>query len=79
MAGTEPPIYVVLSPTGGEGFSTGRDGSTKHPGGPIVMETDIGAASTLEKARQRAAMLERSYGGCRVARLVFEDIDGSPL
>ena len=69
---TAAPIYVVVSPTGGEGFSTGRDGSVTHPGGPIVMETDIGAGSTLEKARERAAQLERRFGSCRVGRVVFE-------
>ena len=67
------PIYVVLSSTGGEGFSSGRDGSPKHPGGPIVMETEIGACSTLEKARERAAQLERRFGACRVGRVVFDD------
>lgn len=79
MSATEQPIYVVLAPTGGEGFSSGRDGSPKHPGGPIVMETEIGAGCTLDKARERAAMMERRWGACRIARLVFEDIDGSPL
>lgn len=67
------PIYVVLSSTGGEGFSTGRDGSLVHPGGPIVMETEIGAGSTLEKARERAAQLERRFGACRIGRVVFEE------
>lgn len=70
------PIYVVVSSTGGEGYSSGHDGSPKHPGGPIVMETDIGAGSTLRKAQERAAMLERRFGTCRVARLVFEDEPG---
>lgn len=70
------PIYVVLAPTGGEGFSSGHDGTPKHPGGPIVMETEIGAGSTLEKAQERAAMMERRWGPCRIARLVFEDEPG---
>lgn len=67
------PIYVVLSPTGGEGYSVNSDGALAHPGGPIVMETDIGTGSTLEKARERVALLERRFGACRVGRVVFED------
>ena len=70
------PIYVVLASTGGEGFSSGHDGTPKHPGGPIVMETEIGACSTLEKAQERAAMFERRWGACRIARLVFDDEPG---
>jgi len=70
------PIYVVLASTGGEGYSSGFDGSPKHPGGPIVMETEIGAGSTLEKARDRAAMMERRWGACRIGRVVFEGEPG---
>jgi hypothetical protein len=70
------PIYVVVSSTGGEGYSSGHDGTPKHPGGPIVMETEIGAGCTLEKARERAAMLERRWGPTRVGRVVFEDEPG---
>ena len=78
MTTTEPPIYVVVSSTGGEGYSSGAC-SPKNDGGPIVHETDIGAASTLEKARERAAMLERRWGPCRIGRVVFEDERGKPL
>lgn len=67
------PIYVVVSPTGGEGYSYSDDHTLVSPGGPIVMETDIGTGSTLEKARERAAQLERRFGACRVGRVVFED------
>ena len=67
------PIYVVVSPHGGAGYSSGHHGEPKNPGGPIVHETDIGEPSTLEKAQHRAACLERRFGPCRVARLVFED------
>jgi len=70
------PIYVVVTSTGGEGLSYGFDGTPKHPGGPLVMETDVGSASTLEKAQERAARFERQFGACRVARLVFEDEPG---
>ncbi len=70
------PIYVVLASTGGEGYSSGHDGSPKHPGGPIVMETEIGAGSTLEKAREQAARLERRFGACRIGRVVFEGEPG---
>lgn len=76
---SDAPIYVVLSSAGGEGYSSGRNGEPKNDGGPIVTETEIGAASTVDAARARAAMLERRFGACRVARLVFEDVDGSPL
>lgn len=67
------PIYVVVSSHGGEGYRGGQNGTPKHPGGPIVHETDVGTASTLEKAQERAAMIERRWGACRIARLVFED------
>ena len=66
------PIYVVVTSTGGEGYRGGHR-SQKHPGGPLVMETEVGSASTLEKAQERAAGFERRFGACRVARLVFED------
>lgn len=69
------PIYVVVASTGGEGFSSGRGGPA-HPGGPLVMETEVGAGSTLEKARERAALFERRFGACRVGRVVFEDEAG---
>ena len=79
MAGTEAPIYVVIAAHGGEGYSTGRDGGPANKGGPIVHETDIDTGSSLEKAKVRAGMLERQWGPCRIARLVFEDVDRSPL
>lgn len=63
------PIYVVVASTGG----APREGNPA--GGPIVMETDVDGA-TLEQAQHRASMLERRFGACRVARLVFEDEPG---
>lgn len=66
------PIYVVVTSTGGEGY-VGPYARPEHPGGPLVMETEVGSASTLEKAQERAAGFERRFGACRVARLVFED------
>lgn len=75
MTTTEPPIYVVVSSTGGEGYSSGAC-SQKHDGGPIVHETEVGSSSTLSKANARAAMLEKRWGPCRVARLVFENEPG---
>lgn len=70
----EAPIYVVVTSTGGEGFSGGFDGGQKHPGGPLVVETEVGTWSTLDKARERAAAFERRFGGaCRIGRLIFED------
>lgn len=65
------PIYVVVTSTGGEGCAR-----PEHPGGPLVMETEVGSASTLEKAQERAASFERRFGACRIARLVFEDEPG---
>ena len=61
----DAPIYVVAS-TGG----APRGDNTS--GGPIVMETEVDGA-TLAQATHRAATLERRFGACRVARLVFED------
>lgn len=66
------PIYVVVTSTGGAGYSSGHDCGPKHPGGPLVMETDVDGAS-LEKARERAAMYERRFGACRIGRVVFEN------
>lgn len=76
--GAMTDIFVVVSAKGGEGYSSGHDG---HPndGGPIAHETEIGAGSSIEKARERAAMMERRWGPCRIARLVFEDQQGKPL
>lgn len=73
MPTKEQPIYVVLASHGGAGYSSGHDGEPAHPGGPLVMETEIGDYSRLDQARMRAAMHERRFGACRVARLVFED------
>lgn len=63
----DAPIYVVMVATGGAL-------TPEHPekGGPIVMETEVDGA-TLQRAREKAAMLERNWGACRIARLVFED------
>lgn len=66
------PIYVVVTSTGGAGYSSGHDCGPKHPGGPLVMETDVDGAS-LEKARERAAMYERRFGACRIGRVVFDN------
>lgn len=73
MKRPETPIYVVVTSAGGEGYSA------NNPGGPLLMETDIGARSTLAAARERAAMFERRFGPCRIGRVVFEDVDGAPL
>ena len=40
--------------------------------GPLVFETYTNGA-TRDVAMQRAAALERRYGPCRIARLVFDD------
>lgn len=69
------PIYVVVSSKGGDGYCSGHNGP-KNDGGPIVHETEVGSGSTLEQAHARAAMLERRWGPCRIARLVFEDEQG---
>lgn len=70
---TAAPIYVVVSSTGGLDYCAGQDGKPRNPVGPIVHETEVGPESTLARASNRAAMLERRFGPCRVARLVFED------
>jgi hypothetical protein len=60
------PIYVVVTTKGG----MARKGNEQ--GGPIVMGTEVDG-STLEQAQHQAARLERSFGACRVGRIVFED------
>lgn len=79
MSAANAPIYVVLTSHGGAGYSSGRDGTPKHPGGALVMETELGSASTLDAARERAAAYERCFGACRIGRVVFEDEEGRPL
>lgn len=66
------PIYVVVSANDKPHPRWGVD-----PGGPIVHETYVNAA-TLENARARCAIADHS-GACRVARLVFTDEEGKPL
>lgn len=48
--------------------------------GPLVWETYLmPGKATRDIANANAARMERRYGACRVARLVFEDVDGRPL
>lgn len=55
-----------------------HDGVNK--GRPLVWETYVGPGkNTRDVAQANAARIERRYGACRIARLVFEDIDGRPL
>lgn len=57
----------------------GHDGVHKDRG-PLVWETYVGPGKAPRDVAQRhAGSIERRYGACRIARLVFEDIDGSPL
>lgn len=57
-----------------------HDGSPHPWRGPLVWETYITPGkATRDTANANAAQLERRYGACRIARLVFEDIDGSQL
>lgn len=57
----------------------GHDGVRKDRG-PLVWETYVGPGKAPRDVAQRnAASIERRYGACRIARLVFEDIDGRPL
>lgn len=57
----------------------GHDGVRKDRG-PLVWETYVGPGKHgRDLANMHAASLERRYGACRIARLVFEDIDGRPL
>lgn len=51
-----------------------------HKNRPLVWETYVGPGkSPRDVAQAHAANIERRYGACRIARLVFEDIDGSQL
>lgn len=67
MSAPEPEIWVVLCSD-----DLGHYSAPENPGEPIVMETRVKGA-TREAAMKRAAQLERTYGACRIARLVFED------
>lgn len=60
------PIYVVVSANDKAHPRWGVD-----PGGPIVYETYVNAA-TLDNAKARCGVMEQ-HGACRIARLVFED------
>lgn len=51
----------------------GHDGERKDLG-PLVFETYVGPGkNTRDVAQAHAASIERRYGACRIARLVFED------
>ena len=81
MSTTEAPIYVVVSTDDLNAKWRERalaEDPNRKPN-PIVLETNV-IGSTLERELSRAAQMEASgYGACRVARLVFEDVDGVPL
>ncbi len=68
----DAPIYVVICANDKPHPRWGVD-----PEGAIVHETYVKHA-TLEKARERCGMFEQ-HGATRVGRVVFEDVDGSPL
>ena len=68
----EAPIYVVVCANDKPHPKFGRD-----PYGPLVWESYTRNA-TLQGARELAARVEHN-GACRIARLVFEDVDGRPL
>jgi hypothetical protein len=59
----EPEVWVVVA---------SNDGAEPNDG-PIVFEVYVNTA-TRENAQRHAAALEKRYGPCRIARLVF-DID----
>lgn len=67
MSTTEPDIWVVLCADDMGAYST-----PETRGQPIVMETPVNGA-TRDVAMQRAAQLEKKYGACRIARLVFDE------
>ena len=57
----------------------GHDGVHKDRG-PLVWETYIAPGKHgRAEAQRRAASIERRYGACNVARVVFTDDDGRPL
>jgi hypothetical protein len=62
----EPEVWVVVVSD-----DSGGRGTADDLGRPIVMETNVEGA-TREVATHRAAVLEKRYGACRIARLVFE-------
>jgi hypothetical protein len=74
MPTKEPPIYVVVmsDDLSGKWLERALAEDPERKPNPIVNETNVNGA-TLEKAQERAARMEREYGACRVARLVFED------
>jgi len=71
MSTPEPDIWVVVCSDDRGQYST-----PEERGVPIVMETPVEGA-TREAAMKRAGELEKRYGACRIARLVFED-QGEP-
>lgn len=81
MVPVDAPIYVVVAGDDLHPYWLTRklaEDPNRKPN-PIVFETNV-IGSTLQRERERAAQAERQgYGSCRVARLVFEDIDGTPL
>lgn len=62
LGGSPDDAYVIVA---------NSDGVDR---GPLVWETYIDKGrATRAKANANAARLERSYGACRIARLVFDD------
>ena len=77
----DAPIYVVVSAD--DLNRKYRDRALKDDPGrlpnPIVWETNVNGA-TREAAQKLAGDRERGgYQGCRIGRVVFEDVDGRPL
>ena len=74
MPTKEPPIYVVVASDDlyGPYLERALRKDPQRKPNPIVFEANVNG-STLEATQQRAALAERQYGPCRVARLVFED------
>lgn len=67
MSAPEPEVWVVVCSDDMGTYST-----AEKRGEPTVMETRVDGA-TREAAMKRAAQLEKRYGACRIARLVFDD------
>lgn len=62
----EPQVWVVVISN-----EKGHPRWGPDEGGPLVMETYTRNA-TREEAQRRAGDLEKTYGACRIARLVYE-------
>jgi hypothetical protein len=67
-------IYVIVADNDKPQYISKENQDYYDDGGPLIFEQYTRTAD-LERIKKRAKQLERRYGHCRIARLVFIDKD----